>query len=169
RKPFHAENKRHAVAEQSLCVHGLEPLFQMCGDDHHGSKALRSETVAATKGEWQSWVEPPCIGFLLAAIETRDHQGLTRHKRHLLNRTVAIDGDLLELQRVAAVAEGDGLERLRQRVVVGEREQNLAVVLGVGQQSNQCADCFPPLTYGNGGQGQITASALRGSFYFVYI
>ena len=64
--------------------------------------------------------------FVLAAVEAGHDDGQAWAQFDLLHGAVAVHGDLLHLDLVAALAEADGLQGLRDRVVVGQRQQDLA-------------------------------------------
>ena len=59
-------------------------------------------------------------GVLFASLEPRDQHGLACLESDLLDSSVAIDRDLLDLRPLALVAKRDGFDRLRDGVVIGD-------------------------------------------------
>src|SRR5690606_40940645 len=79
---------------------------------HDRRQPVPAGAVAAAQCQRQTGVEPARGRFLTAAVKAGYQQGLARHQRHLLNRPIAVNGDLLQLQRVVAGTERDGFEWL---------------------------------------------------------
>src|SRR5690606_23391861 len=75
-----------------------KPLFDLGGDDQHRGQPLRIELIAAAEQRGHARAQAALGGFCGLPIKSRHHQRLPRLQSKLLDRAIALDGQLLQLQ-----------------------------------------------------------------------